>query len=623
MSGRRKPARRARRSSGRSRPDNPASDARSARPAVQGIRLPGRIFFGGDRGPLGRADCGPRTRLRRVFVRRLCRLLPCGELVPRPRLHLPGKRAHPHDAVASPRARRNAACSRTGQLGRGRVPRRLLWVVRLRHDDHFVQVGGRVARPGRGAIVDSAGRHGARTCDSFCRNDRRSRRRATRPQHLLRHRPGTQDRGHARFRALMELWIISAVVIAALAALLVAGVWIALTLLGVGWVAMVLFTHSPAGGLMATTVWGSSTSWALTALPLFIWMGEILFRTRISEDMFRGLAPWMAPLPGRLMHCNVAGCGIFAAISGSSAATAATIGGITIPELLKRGYDETMTIGSLAGAGTLGLLIPPSIIMIVYGVAADVSIARLFVAGVLPGIMLMLMFSGYIVAWALFNPGKTPPRDQFTTLGEKLRAARHLIPAVLLIGAVIGSIYAGVATPTEAAGSLSWRTFEASVMGATKTSCMIAFILAGAAFLTTAMAFTGVPRIMAQWIGEQGFAAWQLIAVLTVLYIILGCFIDGISMVVLTSSVILPSVKATGIDLLWFGIFVVLVVEMAQITPPVGFNLFVLQGLTGKDMFYVARASLPFFILMVLAVAIIWNYPEIVTYLPGKMFNLS
>jgi len=435
----------------------------------------------------------------------------------------------------------------------------------------------------------------------------------------------------------VELWIISLVLLAALAALLVAGVWIALTLLGVGWVAMVLFTQSPAGSLMATTVWGSSTSWALTALPLFIWMGEILFRTRISEDMFRGLAPWMAPLPGRLMHCNVVGCGIFAAISGSSAATAATIGRITIPELRKRGYDEPMAVGSLAGAGTLGLLIPPSIIMIVYGVAADVSIARLFVAGVLPGIMLMLMFSGYILAWALLNPGKTPPRESITSFGQKVYAARYLIPAVLLIGVVIGSIYTGVATPTEAAaigvagslalaavsGSLNRRTFGASVMGATRTSCMIAFILTGAAFLTVAMGFTGVPRTMAEWIGRQGFSAWQLIAVLTVLYIILGCFIDGISMVVLTSSVILPSVKAAGIDLLWFGIFVVLVVEMAQITPPVGFNLFVLQGLTGRNMFYVARASLPFFVLMVLAVAIIWQFPVIVTYLPGKMFRLG
>jgi tripartite ATP-independent transporter DctM subunit len=434
----------------------------------------------------------------------------------------------------------------------------------------------------------------------------------------------------------MEFAWMAIVLLAALALLLIVGVWIALTLLGVGWMAMVFFTGSPAGPLMATTIWGSSTSWALTALPLFIWMGEILFRTRISEDMFQGLAPWMAPLPGRLMHCNVFGCGIFAAISGSSAATAATIGRITIPELLKRGYDEQMAIGSLAGAGTLGLLIPPSIIMIVYGVAADVSIARLFVAGVIPGIVLMLLFAGYIALWAALNPHKTPPREGETTLLQKIYAARHLIPAVLLIAAVIGSIYSGVATPTEAAaigvagalilaaigGSLNWQSFAASVMGATRTSCMIAFILAGAAFLTVAMGFTGVPRIMAEWISAQGFSAVHLIVVLTILYIILGCFIDGISMVVLTSSVILPSVKVANIDLLWFGIFIVLVVEMAQVTPPVGFNLFVLQGLTGKNMFVVARAALPFFFLMVAAVALIWFFPGLVTYLPGRMFNL-
>jgi len=435
----------------------------------------------------------------------------------------------------------------------------------------------------------------------------------------------------------VELWAVSLVLLGVLAALLLCGVWIATTLLCVGLVAMFAFTNSPAGPLMATTVWGSSASWALTALPLFIWMGEILFRTRVSEDMFRGLAPWVEPLPGRLMHTNVVGCGIFAAISGSSAATAATIGRISIPELKQRGYDEKMAIGSLAGAGTLGLLIPPSIIMIVYGVAADVSIARLFVAGVLPGIMLMALFSGYIAIWALRNPDLTPPREKITTLGEKLYAARFLIPTTLLIGAVIGSIYSGVATPTEAAvlgvlgslalsvvsGSLTWSNFSASVMGAVKTSCMIAFILTGAAFLTVAMGFTGIPRAMAAWIAVQGFQPWQLIAVLTVLFMILGCFLDGISMVVLTASVILPSVKAAGIDLMWFGIFIVLVVEMAQITPPVGFNLFVLQGLTGKDMFYVAGAALPFFFLMTVAVALIWIFPEIVYYLPGKMFKLG
>jgi len=434
----------------------------------------------------------------------------------------------------------------------------------------------------------------------------------------------------------MELWLVSLVLLGVLGVLLVCGVWIAVTLLAVGLVAMFAFTNSPPGSLMATTVWGSSASWALTALPLFIWMGEILFRTRVSEDMFRGLAPWVEPLPGRLMHTNVIGCGIFAAISGSSAATAATIGRITIPELKGRGYDENMAIGSLAGAGTLGLLIPPSIIMIVYGVAADVSIARLFVAGVLPGVLLMVLFSGYIAIWALMNPASTPQREKATSLSEKLHAARFLIPTVLLIAAVIGSIYSGIATPTEAAvlgvvgslflslasGSLSWATFSTSVMGAVKTSCMIAFILTGAAFLTVAMGFTGVPRAMAAWISHQGFQPWQLIAVLTVLFMILGCFIDGISMVVLTASVILPSVKAAGIDLMWFGIFIVLVVEMAQITPPVGFNLFVLQGLTGKDMFTIARATLPFFLLMALAVAVIWIFPEIVYYLPSKMFNL-
>ena len=425
--------------------------------------------------------------------------------------------------------------------------------------------------------------------------------------------------------------------LALLSLLLAGGVWIAIVLLAMGWAAMELFTSTPVGKLMATTVWGSSASWSLTALPLFIWMGEILFRSRISEDMFRGLAPWLTALPGRLMHCNVIGCGIFAAISGSSAATAATIGKMTVPELLKRGYHEPMVIGSLAGAGTLGLLIPPSIIMIVYGVAADVSIARLFIAGVLPGIMLMSLFSGYIILWALLNPDKTPPSDIHMSFAAKLYASRLLIPTVLLIAAVIGSIYSGVATPTEAAvlgvvgslilslvsGSLNWDTFQGSVMGAMRTSCMIAFILTGAAFLTVAMGFTGIPKAMAAWITAQALSPVMLIAVLTLLFIVLGCFLDGISMVVLTAAVILPTVQAARIDLLWFGVFIVLVVEMAQITPPVGFNLYVLQGMTGKDIFSIGKHALPFFLLMVIAVALIWIFPEIVTYLPQRMLGRS
>ena len=434
----------------------------------------------------------------------------------------------------------------------------------------------------------------------------------------------------------MTLFAESVLLLVVLLAVLAGGVWIAAALMITGWVGMVMFTSSPAGPLMATTVWAASSNWALASLPLFIWMGEILFRSRISEDMFRGLAPWVGRLPGGLMHTNVLGCGIFAAISGSSAATAATIGRMTVPELLRRGYDERMVTGSLAGAGTLGLLIPPSIIMIVYGVAADVSIARLFVAGVLPGILLMTLFSGYIIVWARMTPALQPPREAKVPLAEKLAAAKFLIPTIALIGAVVGSIYTGVATPTESAAlgvvgalllagwsrSLSRKVFIEGVYGAVKTTCMISFILMGASFLTGSMGFTGIPRALAAWISQVGLQPWQLIAVLTLLFIVLGCFIDGISMVVLTAAVILPYVRAAGIDLLWFGIFIVLVVEMAQITPPVGFNLYVLQSLTQRDMFYVARASLPFFMIMVVAVAIIWIFPQVVTFLPSQMFDL-
>jgi len=310
---------------------------------------------------------------------------------------------------------------------------------------------------------------------------------------------------------------------------------------------------------------------------------------------------------------------------------------MTLPELKARGYPEDMTIGTLAGAGTLGLLIPPSIIMIVYGVMADVSIAQLFIAGVLPGIMLALLFSGYLVVWAWRNPTKVPPADAVLTFGAKVRESRHLIPVILLIVAVLGSIYTGLATATEAAalgvlgslilsgaqGTLTWKTFSESLLGGTRLYCMIALILAGAAFLTLSMGYIGLPRHLAEWIASMGLSQFQLLLALLLFYIVLGCFLDGISMVVLTSAVILPSVRAAGIDLLWFGIFIVLVVEMAQITPPVGFNLFVLQGLTGKDMFYVARASLPFFFLMVAAVLVIWEFPQIVTYLPGRMFRLG
>jgi tripartite ATP-independent transporter DctM subunit len=426
---------------------------------------------------------------------------------------------------------------------------------------------------------------------------------------------------------------VTVLLIVALFALLGSGVWIGLALAGVAWIGMELFSSRPAGDAMAVTVWGTASSWTLTALPLFVWMGEILFRTRLSEDMFRGLAPWLERIPGRLLHTNIIGCTIFAAVSGSSAATCATIGKMTLPELKARGYPEGVTVGTLAGAGTLGLLIPPSIIMIVYGVTANVSIAQLFIAGIVPGIVLAVLFSGYIVAWALANRDKVPAVAERTTFAQKLHASRHLIPIVLLIVLVLGSIYVGIATATEAAafgvvgslllsalqGSLNRRTFMASLMGATRLYCMIALILAGAAFLTLSMGYIGLPRHLAEWIGALGLSPFALVVALTVFYIVLGCFLDGISMVVLTMGVILPTVEKAGIDLLWFGIFIVLVVEMAQITPPVGFNLFVLQGMTGRQITWIARHTVPMFLLMVAAVLMIWHWPDLVTFLPRQM----
>jgi len=428
---------------------------------------------------------------------------------------------------------------------------------------------------------------------------------------------------------------ITALLIVLLFVLLGSGVWIGLSLIGVAWIGMELFTTRPVGDSMAVTIWGSLSSWTLTALPLFVWMGEILFRTKLSEDMFKGLAPWLSKIPGRLLHTNIIGCTIFAAVSGSSAATCATIGKMTLPELKKRGYPEDMTIGSLAGAGTLGLLIPPSIIMIVYGVTAEVSITKLFIAGVIPGLLLAGLFMGYTIVWALANPGKIPLADARMSFGEKIYASRHLIPVVLLIAAVLGSIYLGIATATEAAalgvvgslilsvvqGSLNVKVFNQSLMGATRLYCMIAFILAGAAFLTLSMGYIGLPRRLAEFISGFGLSQFWLLFWLMVFYIVLGCFLDGISMVVLTMGVILPTIQKAGIDLLWFGIFIVLVVEMAQVTPPVGFNLFVLQGMTRREITWIGKAAMPFFFLMVAAVLLVYLFPGLIAWLPAQMAN--
>jgi tripartite ATP-independent transporter DctM subunit len=420
-----------------------------------------------------------------------------------------------------------------------------------------------------------------------------------------------------------------------LALLLAGGVWIAIALLACGWVGMQFVGGGiPAGSVLATTIWGNSASWTLAALPLFIWMGEILFRTRLSEEMFRGLAPWLNWLPGRLMHVNVLACGLFGSVSGSSAATCATVAKIALPELKRRGYDETVSLGSLAGAGTLGILIPPSITMVVYAVAANVSIIQVFLAGFLPGLLVMGLYSGYIALWSLLNPARTPPPEPPMSFRDKLKESANLVPVALLIALVFLTLLLGWATATECAawgvlgslaiawwsGSLSWESFWASVMGTTRTTCMIMLILAGASFMATSMAYTGIPQALAAWVESLDLSPYALIAALTLMYILLGTALDGISMIVLTTAIVIPMVKSAGFDLVWFGIFLVLVVEMAEVSPPVGFNLFVLQTMSGKDSNTVALAALPFFFLLVLATAIITVFPDIAMILPKLAF---
>jgi tripartite ATP-independent transporter DctM subunit len=417
--------------------------------------------------------------------------------------------------------------------------------------------------------------------------------------------------------------------------LLGAGVWVGLALMGVAWVGMELFTSRPVGDVMITTIWASSSSWTLTALPLFIWMGEILYRTRLSEDMFRGLSPWMGGLPGGLVHTNIVGCTVFAAVSGSSAATLTTVGKMSIPELRKRKYPEPIIIGTLAGAATLGLMIPPSLTLIVYGVTINESITKLFFAGILPGLVLALMFMTYVAVYSKISKKWNPTSDPVMSFAEKLKNSRFLIPVLCLIAVVIGSMYFGFATATEAAafgvigalilataqGTLTPRTFSASLMGATRTSAMIALILAGAAFLSLSMGFTGLPRGLANLIADLNLSRFELLMVLLVFYIILGMFLDGISSVVLTMAVVEPMIRQAGIDLIWFGIFIVVVVEMAQITPPIGFNLFVLQGMTGHEMSFIARAGFAMFLIMVLMVFVLIAFPELATWLPDNIRN--
>lgn len=435
----------------------------------------------------------------------------------------------------------------------------------------------------------------------------------------------------------MGLLEIGALLLFVMLLMLAGGVWIAMTLAIVGWIGQAFFTTTIPGKNLFSAFWETAASWELAALPMFIWMGEILYRTRLSEQMFDGLSPWLSRVPGRLMHTTILGCGIFGSVSGSSAATCATIAKVALPELERRGYDRNIALGSLAAAGGLGILIPPSITMVVYAVAADASVIRLFLAGFLPGFLLMGLFSLYIAWWSLRNPERVPAPEPPTSLSEKLRRSGSLIPCALLILFIVWVLVAGIATATECAawgvigslaiaaagGSLTWRNFWEGLAGATRVSCMIMFILAGAAFLTKTMAFTGIPRELAEYVASLNLSPYGLIAVLVVVYLILGTALDGISMIVLTSAVVLPLIEKSGFDLVWFGIFIILLIEIAEITPPVGFNLFVLQNMTGVDSNRIARVTLPFFVCMLVAIALITVFPQIVTSVPDALMGVA
>ncbi len=387
------------------------------------------------------------------------------------------------------------------------------------------------------------------------------------------------------------------------------------------------------GGLIANSVWNSINSWSLTALPLFIFMGEILYRTAISTKLLNGLLPWLSNIPGRLLHINVVACSLFAAVSGSSAATTATVGKITLDELSKRGYDRSLAVGSLAGAGTLGFLIPPSLIMIIYGILSDTSIGKLFIGGVIPGLMLAGFYSLFIIIKATINPDVVPDSKEHYSFKQKLAASKELFPVLGLIFIVLGGIYLGFTTPTEAAAigvvgafclamffrNLTWKNFCQAVISAVKTTSMICFIIIGAAFLSQVVGFIGIARALSLYIVGLKLSPYLLIFVIGIMYLFLGMILDGISIVVMTLPIVLPIVVSSGFKPLWFGIFLVFMVELSQITPPVGFSLFVIQGISDERVGDILKATFPFFMIMILMVVLVTIYPDIVFYLPAKM----
>ena len=415
--------------------------------------------------------------------------------------------------------------------------------------------------------------------------------------------------------------------------LLMSSLWIGFALMATGVIAIEWYRDMPIHRVLAQDVWARISADELVTLPLFILMGDILFHTKLSESLFKGLAPWVSRLPGGLLHVNVLGCTLFAAVSGSSAATTATVGRMTLAELIKRGYNRDLAMGSLAGAGTIGLLIPPSIPMVVYGVMAEASILDLFIAGIIPGLIVATSYIGWIMFRALMDPTIQPAERERPTWRDRFIALKDLFPVLFLIGAVIGSMYSGLASVTEAAAvgvggalivaaaqqSLSWASLKRALLSTVRTCSMIGLILCGALFLAKAMTMLGIPNAVAQWVESLGLSPSMLILMLLVGYRILGTALDGLSAMVMTLPVALPLISAAGFDKVWFGIFLVVTIELSNVSPPVGFNLFVIQQMTGDTQARVAWASLPFCVLLLAFVALMTVWPDMIMWLPNTM----
>jgi tripartite ATP-independent transporter DctM subunit len=436
--------------------------------------------------------------------------------------------------------------------------------------------------------------------------------------------------------------ILSIILVFIMFVFLLSSIWIGISLILTGILGMliavnhlppVLSIYDKIGDLLAASMYDSLNSWSLAALPIFILMGEILYKSSISTRLLNGLTPWLSFVPGKLLHINVAACSLFAAISGSSSATTATVGKITLDELKKRGYSKSLALGSLAGSGTLGFLIPPSLIMIIYGVLSNVSIGKLFMAGILPGLLLATLYSVYIMIAASVDKSVVPSNKDKYSLRDFTHSLKDLFPVLSLITVVLGSIYGGLATPTEAASlgvlgsvvlaiyfkSLSFEVMKNALLNTIKTSVMISFIIVGAGFLSQVVGFLGIARAISEFIGSMGLSPFALILIIGIMYVFLGMILDGISIVVMTLPIVLPIIQLAGFDPLWFGIFLVFMVELSQITPPVGFSLFVIQSISGEKIEYILKATLPFFILMIVAVVLITVFPEIVEFVPRYM----